>query len=452
VKIQGLKLYSMQRVFGASGVHHVEISNCTIVHKKAAMRIVGGNNLDFHHNFCTFGFPDWVYWLDVKAATKKPAYEAGWNSFSFNADNLTDSRIDNNVWYKVFDGVYLTDGCQRLRVNGNLFFNSRDDALQFQAATGNIEAGYNVFRHCHSSISTVANGSNTGPIYLHHNVLNQTWKNRWVRPTKVPTDKRPQLGWGKHWAGHGCPCNTSHFRVYNNHFIAFETYKNNFDPVHGYTCFTNNLLLEIGDHVYKPDPSKNAGNLYWRTQGGLTNFAEPQALEIDPGIGYQALGSRTLDVQEIWNQNLPSNAGVFTAGASVDAAWPGGGCKYRGAVPPGGYTVEDGPVPTASGDHGVKPRFSSDFASAFAVERLAAGRSRTFTMVDIAAAGEMEGRLFDMNGRLVGKFVKRFPQPGRYRVDWEMAGTTRPALGSGIRLVTLRPSDSRVRTLGNSNR
>jgi hypothetical protein len=97
----------------------------------------------------------------------------------------------------------------------------------------------------------------------------------------------------------------------------------------------NNVMLRIGDESFDR-LSQSAGNIFWRTEGGLSGFTEPKGLEADPGFDMEAIEQETYDLATMRDIYRPTNPQVLTPGMSYAGLdWPSTLMNsYRGAIGP----------------------------------------------------------------------------------------------------------------------
>ena len=320
-----------------SDSNHIEIDGCSIRYvNNAVLSREGTSDLEIHHCEVEIGFPPWTYWKDVKGSYK-PAYYSGWNSFAI-AGVWKDSFIHHNVLTNGFDGIALGGESVDSRVTDNIIIRLRDDAIDLSAPVANIEVARNIIRHSFEGIS-INNSKEDHPIgevYIHHNIIDVSSYHRAARSgdcgSFCPYTWHPGIPFGAHDCADG-NCRLSIWNIYNNTIVARSPSRmlNNY-PNH---TMYNNLVVQIGDKNFER-LSQSAGNIFWRTEDGLSGFSEPEGLEVDPGLDMEAIEQETYDLATMRDRYRPTNPQVFTAGMSyTDLDWPGSHMNtYRGAVGP----------------------------------------------------------------------------------------------------------------------
>jgi hypothetical protein len=316
--------------------HHIEIDKCRLTHKNASVLSRDGtSHIDIHHSEVDMGFPPWIYWGDVKGQVK-PAYDSGWNSFAITGV-WQNSRIHHNTIWNSFDGIYIAQGSINSQVTENTVIRSRDDAIDLNPNVANIEVGWNTIRHSFEGISLNSSERDTplGEVYIHHNIIDVSAYHRAERTGDCEdfcTDWFSGIAFG----GHGCNggnCYLSMWNIYNNTIVARNSSPLTTEIMNH--IMYNNVIYRIGSRLFRPLP-QSGGNVFWRTEGGLSGFSEPAGLEVDPGFYLKAIEEQNDAVPGLRDLYRPTNRQLSTPGISyADLDWPGTqDVTYRGAVPP----------------------------------------------------------------------------------------------------------------------
>jgi hypothetical protein len=112
----------------------------------------------------------------------------------------------------------------------------------------------------------------------------------------------------------------------------------------------NNVIVRIGNRRFRPLP-ESAGNVFWRTEGGLAGFSEPEGLEVDPGFDLEAIEEQNDQVLTLRELYRPKSWQLSTPGVSyADLDWPATqDITYRGAVPPNPEDLGNAPPTVEAG-------------------------------------------------------------------------------------------------------
>jgi hypothetical protein len=362
--------------------HHIEIEDCRILYRNIAVRAdTFGSHIEVHHNEITAGIPSWIYWDDVKEASQ-PASEMEGRAITGLWEN---GYIHHNVIRDGFDGIGLEEGTTNTLVTDNLIIRARDDAILLVPTIVNVEVARNTLRHCYGAISIAEEDNLAAPIghvYIHHNILDNTWRHRVGRAGNIPSQDTElwvydgagnQWGSGISFGAHGCDgvlCNSAKWKVYNNTIISIQTgdyaKMNQRSIQNPAVYFYNNVFYNIGggpvllgDGTYEPSTGMHwDGNIFWRTTEGSNDFlqnfgggsypdlaaflADPgtspwertNALQVNPGLNIGAIQQENYNLVAMWNLYRPTNPQVLTPGVSYKGLdWPGTeGVTYRGAI------------------------------------------------------------------------------------------------------------------------
>ncbi len=362
------------------GSSHIELDHCKI--KYGSYGVIVRNNAvchDWYIHDCDFtnGVPDWITWTDVKLDYYPEAYP----EFQSNAlgegtgSMMINFLVEKNVFHNIFDGMDIPPGSQNVIVRRNVFKYSKDDAINIFKDVSNIEVAHNLFWRVASGISCLPHGNTAGPVYIHHNIIDNSHLQRLGRPVSYNND------WGsKKWitldpfAWHDGGSN-AWWRVYNNTIITrYNTvYKDPAGPtpVFGnpekyvynnifYIRDTRRILINDlfssgahfdGDVFYQVQPicalleNFGDGGTYWHLAdfraANPTSDWEITGLEVDPQFDFTKIDNPIYDVN-IWERYRPANTQVFTRGHSYAGLnWPDTqNVKYRGAIPPEGSNLD----------------------------------------------------------------------------------------------------------------
>lgn len=315
------------------GSHHITISGCAVRFQNAGIIAREGTRaLTVEGCELTMGFPQWIYWGDIKGSGDNPAYAGGWNAFGI-AGTWRDSRIERNLLRDCFDGIFLESGSANTLLADNVILEARDDAISLQADIANIEVARNIIRHSFEGIGLVGGAAHPpGDVYLHHNIIEVAAYHRAERPGDFGDFGAvwsPGVVFGLHDCDQGCE--RSQWRIYNNTIAARPTRYGLTPEMQNHVMY-NNLILMIGSRPFER-LRHSAGNLFWRTSGGLSGFAEPHGLEVNPGFDLALIDAPTTEFGAA-APFTPSNPLALSPGQPYDGlAWPGtSGVSYRGAV------------------------------------------------------------------------------------------------------------------------
>ena len=387
-----------------NGTSNIEFDHCTFKYGSYGLIIRGvippaPSAHDWYVHDCEFtnGTPDWIHWLDVKS--RDNPYEA-YSEFQSNAftngkvssgetnyyGEMVNFLIERNVFRNIFDGMDVPSGSQNVIVRCNAFKYSADDAMNIFKDVNNIEVAYNMFWHVASGIACRSGiGKPTGPVYIHHNVIDNSHYRRGGRPDCADGRWRP-YPWVTldPFGSHDNTDKNAWWRLYNNTIITRldapynspagprtvwgnsqkYVYNNIFFSRDARIIFDGSLTGNPnetfatgahwdGDAVYQMATSGSYPLFNkWGDSSSYTTLAafraanptsdwEVTGLEIDPQFDFTKIDNPVYDVN-IWERYRPANAQVFTQGHSYAGLnWPATEyVKYRGAIPPEGANLD----------------------------------------------------------------------------------------------------------------
>ena len=298
---------------------------------------------------------------------------------------MVNFLIERNVFRNIFDGMEINSGSRNVIVRRNVFKYSHDDAINVFKDVNNVEVAYNMLWHVTSGISCRSGAGNPGPVYIHHNVIDNSSYHRGGRPGCADSRWRPypwvtlapfashddtnKAAWWRlynntiitrrnkpynHPAGPRCVWGNSQKYVYNNIFLSMDA-----------SIIFDGSLTECpetfatgshwnGDIVYQMATSPSIplfnkwGDSYsyftlaaFRTANPTSDW-EVLGLEIDPQFDFNDINNPVYDAN-IWERYRPANPQVYTAGVSyTDSNWPDTKyVNYRGAIPPEGANLNE---------------------------------------------------------------------------------------------------------------
>jgi hypothetical protein len=362
--------YSKSIMDVTNGSNHIELDGCNLNYGTYGLVIRdGSHDWDIHDNNFNNGFPGYVYWTDVKNGPNEVAEAYP----EFQSAGLIGSMANFNILRNTFrdslDALDINDGTINTRIANNVFVRLHDDALELPTAIGNVEVAHNMLWHVASGISIDGSTTQGGPVYIHHNVIDDSAYQRGGRPGNFGETNWPVWTTLDPFGSHDKNNNAAWWKVYNNTIVTRRSgYQ--WDAA-GPTDVTgsgekyvyNNIFYVIDDRVVFRDDQAAAGshydgNIIYRKAPGrfplFVNFGnghdyssladfrsssgttwEANGLEIDPRFDLCAINDPTFNPATVWERYRPSSAQVFTPGASYSGlSWPGiAGVNYRGALP-----------------------------------------------------------------------------------------------------------------------
>jgi hypothetical protein len=292
---------------------------------------------------------------------------------------MVNFLIERNVFRNIFDGMDIRPGSQNVIVRRNIFKHSKDDAMNIFKDVNNVEVAYNMFWRVASGIACRSGGGlATGPVYIHHNVIDNSHLLRLGRP--VCADDR----WGStRWvtldpfASHDSGDKNAWWRLYNNTIITrldapydsvaagpSTVYGNSEKYVYNNIFFSKDNRIIFSDDLF-PAGSHYDGDVLHQVRLSFTlllnifgrgsyfyladfRAANPTSdwevtgLQIDPQFDFNDIDNPVYDAN-IWERYRPANPQAFTQGHSYAGLnWPATEyVKYRGAIPPMGANLDE---------------------------------------------------------------------------------------------------------------
>jgi len=355
-----------------SGSHHITLSGCRLNYGNQGL-VIRENSHSWEIYNCEFnnGVPDYIYWTDVK--NRDIDVTEAYPEFQSAAINgpIPDFYIHHNLFRNGFDGVTIDEGTTNARITENYFKQLRDDSINLSRGIGHVEVAHNMFWRVMGGISNLSSDQAPGPVYIHHNVIDNSAYQRGGRPGNYRQDNWPAWTIGSPFSAHDEGNKASWWRLYNNTIVTRQ------DPGHQWSpagpdevtgnpekYVFNNIFYILDERVvFRNDltsfGSHYEGNVFYRNatedlplftdfgDGGryysLVDFQansgadwEIRGLEINPGFDLAAINDPDFDTAVIWNRYRPTNYQIFTSGASYQGLdWPETqGVNYRGALPP----------------------------------------------------------------------------------------------------------------------
>lgn len=361
------------------GSHHIALRGCRLRYGYRGIILRdGAHDWEIRDSEFTNGVPQYVYWTDVKNRGEEVA--EAYPEFQSTAITgaMPGFAIHHNVFRDGFDGLRVEEGTTGARITDNTFLRMRDDAMNLSRAIGEVEVAHNMLWHVMGGIANLASDAQAGPVYIHHNVIDNSAYHRGGRPGNYREDNWQPWTIGSPFPGHDDGNKASWWKLYNNTVITRG------DPGHRWSPagpdevtgnpekrVLNNVFYVLDERVIlrEDDASLGShydGNVFYRRHGEdlplFTSFGddgryaslaefrdtsgtdwEVHGLEIDPRFP-DALEDPTYDPAGIWERYRPGELQVLTPGAPYDGVgWPGtAGVDYRGAVPPAGGEEQGG--------------------------------------------------------------------------------------------------------------
>lgn len=354
-----------------NGSHHVELEGSRLDYGTYGLVVRDGvRDWSIRNNEFNNGLPDYVYWTDVKNGTAEVA--EGYPEFQSAAivGSLPRFEISDNTFRNTFDVLDVHDGTFGTRMRGNTFKYVRDDAIELDRGVGNVEVAQNLFWHVGSGISIDPSNAPPGPVYIHHNVIDNSAYQHGGRPGNYRASNWPVWTTIDPFSDHDSGNKAARWRVYNNTIV---TRRSGYDwnaagpsRVSGNPekYVYNNIFFVMDDRIVFRDDRTTAGShydgnviyrvapgrypLFYRFGDGKDYYSlaefrkrsgtnwEVNGLEIDPGFDVSEIDDPTFDPATIWDRYVPTNSAVLAAGVSYDGLnWPGmKGVGYRGALAP----------------------------------------------------------------------------------------------------------------------
>lgn len=352
--------------------HHVTLSGCRFRYSNQGL-VTRGNVHDWTIHDCEFsnGLPDYVYWTDVKNRDQEVA--EAYPEFQSAAINgrLSGFHIHHNLFRDAFDGLRVEEGTTDACITENIFRDLRDDSINLSKGISNVQVAHNTMWHVMGGISNLGSDQEAGPVFIHHNIIDNSAYQRGGRPGNYREDNWPVWKIGSPFPGHDDGDKASWWRLYNNTIVSRqdtghvwssagpddvtgnqEKYVfNNIFYIYGERIIFRDDLASLGSHYdgnvfYRSTASKlplfsNFGDggryaslLDFQTQSG-TDW-EIHGLEIDPGLDMDAINDPNFDPATIRERYRPSQREILTLGASYEGLdWPGTRrVNYRGAMLP----------------------------------------------------------------------------------------------------------------------
>lgn len=338
----------------------------------------------FRGNDFLNGLPDTVYWTDVKNLDGEDA--EAYPEFQSTAIQgpLVNFEVSDNRFLKSFDGVQLDEGSLNTLITNNLFGDLRDDAVNINRASSNVEVSHNVMWRVGAGLANLGSSKAPGPVFIHHNIIDNSGFQRGGREGNVDAENWPVWMVIDPFARHDSEDRRSWWKIYNNTIV---TRRGGYDwnaagptPVEDSPELhvVNNIFYALDNRVLFRGArfdggSRFDGNVVFHDEGRLPMFLEfgdggsyssldefrretggiweAAGLQVDPGFascllfhdGFSA-GSgnesspgfrvdESTSIEAVRHRYQPANPEVLTPGASYDDGWPGvPDPAYRGAV------------------------------------------------------------------------------------------------------------------------
>jgi hypothetical protein len=372
IGLKGLSFAHAERLLDTKdGSHHIEVDQCKFRYGTYGI-LIRNDSHDWLIHDCEFdnGLPDYVYWTDVKnggreVAEAYPEFQSVAVGGALTGVRLTDCRFQRS-----FDAMHVQAGTVRAEIKGNVFWGMRDDAMEVETGVAEVEIAHNMFSRIGSGISHTESAGTPGPVYIHHNVIDNSVYQHGGRPGNYREHDWPVWTTIDPFSRHGGAAKPASWRVYNNTIVTRRSgYRWNASGPssvagNGEKYVYNNIFYIVDDRVVYRDDSASEGSHYdgnvvfRRNPGRLPLFVhfgngrdypslvsfregsgtawEANGLEVDPGFDPRLLEKPAIDGVPMWERYRPTNPSVFTRGfAYRGLGWPEtADVNYRGAVPP----------------------------------------------------------------------------------------------------------------------
>jgi len=370
--LQGLSFSHAETILDTkNGGHDIEISRCSFRYGTYGVLIRNGShNWNIHESSFDNGLPEYVYWTDVKNGTREVA-EAYPEFQSVAVDGwLTSVRVTQCIFRRSFDAIHVKSGTSGARIEGNVFEVIRDDGMEIETGASEVEVAHNMFWRVGSGVSHTGSAGSPGPVYVHHNVIDNSLLQHGGRPGNYREHDWPVWTTIDPFGGHDGSGKEASWRVYNNTIVTRRGgYRwNGAGPAsvagsrEKFVC--NNIFYVLDDRVVFRDDLASEGShydgdvIFRRERGRLPLFVrfgnggnypslerfrvgsgtawEARGLDVDPGFDVRMLQKPAVDGVAMWERYRPTNPSIFSSGASYEGVrWPGtDGVSYRGALPP----------------------------------------------------------------------------------------------------------------------
>ena len=354
-----------------SGTHHIELDGCRVNYGTYGL-VVRDNIHDWEIHDCEFnnGFPDYVYWTDVKNGSTDVSEAYPEFQSAVIEGSIPNFYIHNNTFRDAFDSFDIKDGTSNTRIVSNNFIRHHDDVMELGTQLSNVEIANNILWHVGSGISITATSSTSpGHVYIHHNIIDNSHLERGGRPGNYRASNWPVWTTIDPFSSHDSGNRAVWWKLYNNTIVSRRSGYNwngaGPDTITGNPekYLYNNIFYVIDDRLIYRDDQQSLGSHYdgdilWRQINGsypffynfgnggqyssLSDFRtksgtnwEVNGLQIDPGFKVSVIDDPTFDPATIRDRYRPTNSPAFIVGISYSGLnWPGtGGVNYRGAVP-----------------------------------------------------------------------------------------------------------------------
>jgi len=350
--------------------NHITFRNCAFNAGSYGMVVRDAHDFDIRQCEFDCGFPQYVYWTDVKNADHEVAEAYPEQQSKAISGNLSGFGIRDCTFRKSMDGVGVMDGSVGVHIENNRFLEIRDDALDLRAGIADVEIAHNMLWGVGSGVSmTGTDAQPLGSVYIHHNVIDASIDQHGGREGNYRGDDWPVWTVIDPFGSHGDD-KAAGWKVYNNTIV---TRKNGYESTpsgpHAVTgnagkYLYNNIFLVLDDRtIFRGDHASSGahydGDVFHRLASGPremfrdfgdggdydslaafragsgTNW-ETRGLEVDPQLDMTAITGASYDADTIWQRYAPGNLQMYTTGASYQGLdWPEIDHDfYRGALAP----------------------------------------------------------------------------------------------------------------------
>lgn len=405
ITVEGLTLRSGHKaIYIKSNTQNITIKNCDILGGRTHIYCdTESHDLVFDGIVADDCIPPWIGWEDVKEHTEPPGeksdYVAGDMKTGFLncQDGVYNVTIQNCVVNHTFDGILLPI-VHHIKVINNTFRGTRDDSIELETGSSNIEIAYNKFLKVSKAISRRDYGKSPqypGTKYIHHNIIDCDVMlfhgregSKIYERTSSPKGFISNTAFGTH--GRDNPGIGDPWKIYNNtivigHAISGSPSEKGIGVEYHYKNFIkgnpqevyNNIFIGMADSRLVQDVRTKDGsqifdgNMYWRTNGKTTpmfvrwncgngkedfvtlnEFKNKYPFSSSPSLppfeNFGIEGDPALGQDYIPTNTLPYLCGVILK----DMEWPDNDSEFVGALKPELIPVpEPEPIPEPTPDN-----------------------------------------------------------------------------------------------------
>jgi len=153
--------------------HNITIDGCYIKHGVTGIGSTGASNCEILNSEFNGGIPRYFYWTDLKDSSDPSEAGPEFQTWSI-VGTIHNFDIHHNTFRDLMDAMNIGGGSSDVTITQNLFKETSDDALNFQTNVSNIEVSRNMFWHVLAGIAILGDNGNSGNVYIHHNVIDNS--------------------------------------------------------------------------------------------------------------------------------------------------------------------------------------------------------------------------------------------------------------------------------------